>query len=53
MAPGRAKGFDRIMQGANASAAGLARGLGLHEERINNTIAISGVRNIMHQFKKY
>jgi len=41
-APVRAKGFDHSTQGTYAAAAGVARVLGLDEERTANAIAISG-----------
>jgi 2-methylcitrate dehydratase len=42
VAPVRAKGFDHTTQGAYAVAAGVARALGLDEERTANAIAIAG-----------
>lgn len=44
-APVRAKGFDHTVQGAYASAAGVARALGLDAEKTANAIAISGTCN--------
>ncbi len=44
-APVRAKGFDHTVQGAYASAAGVARALGLNAEKTANAIAISGTSN--------
>ncbi|MEM7051380.1 MAG: MmgE/PrpD family protein [Acidobacteriota bacterium] len=44
-APVRAKGFDHTVQGAYASAAGVARALGLDGEKTANAIAISGTCN--------
>lgn len=44
-APVRAKGFDHTVQGAYASAAGVAKALGLDEEKTANAIAISGTCN--------
>ncbi|MEM1204410.1 MAG: MmgE/PrpD family protein, partial [Acidobacteriota bacterium] len=44
-APVRAKGFDHTVQGAYASAAGVARALGLDPEKTANAIAISGTCN--------
>mgnify|MGYP001791640052 CR=1 FL=1 len=45
VAPVRAKGFDHTVQGAYASAAGVARALGLDAEKTANAIAISGTCN--------
>jgi 2-methylcitrate dehydratase len=42
VAPVRAKGFDHTTQGAYAVAAGVARALGLDEQRAANALAISG-----------
>lgn len=42
VAPVRAKGFDHTTQGAYAVAAGVARALGLDQQRTANAIAISG-----------
>ncbi|MGI8557898.1 MAG: MmgE/PrpD family protein [Solirubrobacteraceae bacterium] len=42
VAPVRAKGFDHTTQGAFAVAAGVARALGLDEQRTANAIAIAG-----------
>jgi 2-methylcitrate dehydratase len=42
VAPVRAKGFDHTTQGAYAAAAGVARALGLDEQRTANAIAIAG-----------
>ena len=42
VAPVRAKGFDHTTQGAYAVAAGVARALGLDEQRTANAIAIAG-----------
>jgi 2-methylcitrate dehydratase len=42
VAPVRARGFDHTTQGAYAVAAGVARALGLDEERTANAIAIAG-----------
>ncbi|PID54694.1 MAG: 2-methylcitrate dehydratase [Gammaproteobacteria bacterium] len=44
-APVRAKGFDHTVQGAYASAAGVARALGMSAEKTANAIAISGTCN--------
>lgn len=44
-APVRAKGFDHTVQGAYASAAGVARALGLDAEKTAMAIAISGTCN--------
>ncbi|TCJ13659.1 MmgE/PrpD family protein [Rubrobacter taiwanensis] len=44
-APVRAKGFDHTTQGAYAAAAGVARALGLDEEKTANAISISGTAN--------
>lgn len=41
-APVRHKGFDHTTQGSYAVAAGVAKGLGLDEERTANALAISG-----------
>src|SRR3954465_4262312 len=42
VAPVRAKGFDHTTQGAYAVAAGVARALGLYEQRTANAVAIAG-----------
>ena len=42
VAPVRAKGFDHTTQGAYAVAAGVARALGLDQDRTANAIAIAG-----------
>src|SRR5579864_8057157 len=42
VAPVRAKGFDHTTQGAYAVAAGVAKALGLDQERTANAVAISG-----------
>jgi len=42
VAPVRAKGFDHTTQGAYAVAAGVARALGLDQERTAHALAISG-----------
>ena len=42
VAPVRAKGFDHTTQGAYAVAAGVARALGLDEQRTADAIAIAG-----------
>jgi len=42
VAPVRAKGFDHTTQGAYAVAAGVAKALGLDQQRVANAIAISG-----------
>lgn len=42
VAPVRAQGFDHTTQGAYAVAAGVARALGLDEQRTANAIAIAG-----------
>lgn len=42
VAPVRARGFDHTTQGAYAVAAGVARALGLDEQRTANAIAIAG-----------
>jgi 2-methylcitrate dehydratase len=42
VAPVRAKGFDHTTQGAYAAAAGVAKSLGLDQQRVANAIAISG-----------
>jgi 2-methylcitrate dehydratase len=42
VAPVRAKGFDHTTQGSYALAAGVAKGLGLDEQRTANAIAICG-----------
>jgi 2-methylcitrate dehydratase len=42
VAPVRAKGFDHTTQGAYAAAAGVARALGLDQEKTAHAIAISG-----------
>ncbi|PID62027.1 MAG: 2-methylcitrate dehydratase [Gammaproteobacteria bacterium] len=44
-APVRARGFDHTVQGAYASAAGVARALGLDAEKSAMAIAISGTCN--------
>lgn len=44
-APVRHKGFDHTVQGAYASAAGVAKALGLDAEKTSNAIAISGTCN--------
>ncbi|MBV7434210.1 MmgE/PrpD family protein [Cardiobacteriaceae bacterium TAE3-ERU3] len=44
-APVRAKGFDHTVQGAYASAAGVAKALGLDADKTANAIAISGTCN--------
>ncbi|MEO0426763.1 MAG: MmgE/PrpD family protein [Pseudomonadota bacterium] len=44
-APVRHKGFDHTVQGAYASAAGVAQALSLDEEKTANAIAISGICN--------
>ena len=44
-APVRAKGFDHTVQGAYASAAGVARALGLDAEKTAMAVAISGTCN--------
>ncbi len=41
-APVRARGFDHTTQGSYAVAAGVARGLGLDQERTANALAIAG-----------
>lgn len=41
-APVRAKGFDHTTQGSYASAAGVAKALGLDHEQTSNAIAIAG-----------
>ncbi|MEM7169405.1 MAG: MmgE/PrpD family protein [Pseudomonadota bacterium] len=45
VAPVRHKGFDHTVQGAYASAAGVARALGLDAEKTAMSIAISGTCN--------
>jgi 2-methylcitrate dehydratase len=45
VAPVRAKGFDHTTQGAYAAAAGVAKALGLHQEKVANAIAVSGTAN--------
>ncbi|MCX7521385.1 MmgE/PrpD family protein [Microbacterium sp. STN6] len=45
VAPVRAKGFDHTVQGAYASAAGVAKALRLTEAQTANAIAISGTAN--------
>jgi 2-methylcitrate dehydratase len=45
VAPVRAKGFDHTTQGAYAAAAGVAKALGLDQERVANATAISGTAN--------
>ena len=45
VAPVRAKGFDHTTQGAYAAAAGVAKALGLDQEKVANAIAISGTAN--------
>ncbi len=42
VAPVRAKGFDHTTQGAYAVAAGVAKALGLDQQRAANAVAISG-----------
>src|SRR6266852_801179 len=42
VAPVRARGFDHTTQGAYAVAAGVAKALGLDQERTANAVAISG-----------
>ena len=42
MAPVRARGFDHTTQGAYAAAAGIAKALGLDQNRTANALAISG-----------
>ncbi len=42
VAPVRAKGFDHTTQGAYAVAAGVAKALGLDQQRTANAVAISG-----------
>jgi 2-methylcitrate dehydratase len=42
VAPVRAKGFDHTTQGSYAVAAGVAKGLGLDEQRTANALAICG-----------
>lgn len=42
VAPVRAKGFDHTTQGAYAVAAGVARALGLDQQRVAHAIALSG-----------
>ena len=42
MAPVRSKGFDHTTQGAYAVAAGVAKALGLDQQKVANAIAISG-----------
>jgi 2-methylcitrate dehydratase len=42
VAPVRAKGFDHTTQGAYAVAAGVAKALGLNQDRVANAIAMSG-----------
>ncbi len=42
VAPVRAKGFDHIVQGAYAVAAGVARALGLNQRQTAHALAISG-----------
>ncbi|WP_131668018.1 MmgE/PrpD family protein [Psychrobacter pygoscelis] len=44
-APVRAKGFDHTVQGAYASAAGVAKALGFDADKTANAIAISGTCN--------
>lgn len=44
--PGRAKGFDRTLQTAVATAAGVGKVLMLDEERLTNAIAIAATNNI-------
>ena len=46
VAPVRAKGFDHTTQGAYAVAAGVAKALGLDQEKTTNALAISGTCNI-------
>lgn len=45
-APVRARGFDHTTQGAYAAGAGVAKALGLDEERTAHAIALSGVGNV-------
>lgn len=45
VAPVRARGFDHTTQGAYAVAAGVAKALGLNQDRVANAIAISGTAN--------
>ena len=45
VAPVRHKGFDHTTQGAYAAAAGVAKALGLDQERVANAAAISGTGN--------
>jgi 2-methylcitrate dehydratase len=45
VAPVRAKGFDHTTQGAYAAAAGVAKALGLDQDKVANAIAISGTAN--------
>src|SRR5437588_2236769 len=42
VAPVRAKGFDHTTQGAYAVAAGVARALGLDQNKVANAVAMSG-----------
>jgi 2-methylcitrate dehydratase len=42
VAPVRAKGFDHTTQGAYSVAAGVARALGLDQNRVANAVAMSG-----------
>jgi 2-methylcitrate dehydratase len=42
VAPVRARGFDHTTQGAYAAAAGVAKALGLDQDRIAHAVAISG-----------
>ena len=42
VAPVRAKGFDHTTQGAYAVAAGVAKAVGLNQDRVANAIAMSG-----------
>ncbi|NLG98860.1 MAG: MmgE/PrpD family protein [Chloroflexi bacterium] len=44
-APVRHKGFDHTAQGAYGVAAGIAKALGLDQEKIANAVAISGTAN--------
>jgi 2-methylcitrate dehydratase len=45
LAPVRSKGFDHTTQGAFATAAGIAKALGLDQEKTANAIAINGTSN--------
>jgi 2-methylcitrate dehydratase len=42
VAPARAKGFDHTTQGAYAVAAGVAKALGLNQDKVANAVAMSG-----------